>query len=89
MVLACFITAAFATSRSMMARIAPVSMMSQFFGLYALSGSATAFLGHGMVTLFTALFDSQSVGLGSAVILLGAGLVLMRWVREERAAEIL
>lgn len=88
MVLGCFITAAFATSRSMMARIAPVSMMSQFFGLYALSGSATAFLGHGMVTLFTALFDSQSIGLGSAVILLAIGLALMHWVREERAQDI-
>ena len=88
MILACFITAAFATSRSMMARIAPVSMMSQFFGLYALSGSATAFLGHGMVTMFTALFDSQSVGLGSAVLLLGLGLLLMHGVREERAGDI-
>jgi MFS transporter, UMF1 family len=89
MVLACFITAAFATSRSMMARIAPVPMMSQFFGLYALSGSATAFLGHGMVTMFTALFDSQSIGLGSAVVLLGLGLVLMQGVREERAGDVL
>jgi UMF1 family MFS transporter len=88
MVLACFITAAFATSRAMMARIAPISMMSQFFGLYALSGSATAFLGHGMVTLFTALSDSQSVGLGSAILLLSGGLMLMHWVHEERAPEI-
>jgi len=88
MVLACFITAAFATSRSMMARIAPVSMMSQFFGLYALSGSATAFLGHGMVTLFTAVSHSQSIGLGSAVILLGVGIMLMQWVREERAPDL-
>jgi len=88
MVLAGFITAAFATSRSMMARISPVSMMSQFFGLYALSGSATAFLGHGMVTLFTSIFDSQAIGLGSAILLLGTGFVLMHWVREERAAEI-
>jgi len=88
MVLACFITAAFATSRSMMAHIAPVSMMSQFFGLYALSGSATAFLGHGMVTLFTAMFHSQSVGLGSAVILLVLGLALMQWVRAERAPDL-
>jgi MFS transporter, UMF1 family len=63
--------------------------MSQFFGLYALSGSATAFLGHGMVTMFTALFDSQSIGLGSAVLLLGLGLLLMQRVREERAADIL
>lgn len=88
MVMACFITAAFATSRSMMARLAPVSMMSQFFGLYALSGSATAFLGHGMVTLFTAVFDSQSIGLGSAVILLGAGLLLMHRVVERRAPDV-
>ena len=35
MTLAITITAAFCTSRTMMARIAPVSMMSQFFGLYA------------------------------------------------------
>jgi UMF1 family MFS transporter len=63
-------------------------MMSQFFGLYALSGSATAFLGHGMVTLFTALSDSQSVGLGSAILLLSGGLMLMHWVHEERAPEI-
>jgi UMF1 family MFS transporter len=85
MVLAMFIAAAFATSRSMMARISPVPMMSQFFGLYALSGSATAFLGHGMVTFFTSAFESQSIGLGSAVLLLLAGLVLMHWVREERS----
>jgi UMF1 family MFS transporter len=88
MILACFITAAFATSRSMMARISPVSMLSQFFGLYALSGSATAFLGHGMVTLFTAVSHSQSIGLGSAVILLGVGMFLMHWVREERAPDL-
>jgi UMF1 family MFS transporter len=85
MLLAVAIAAAFATSRSMMARIAPISMMSQFFGLYALSGSATAFLGHGMVTFFTSIFESQSIGLGSAVLLLLTGLVLMHWVREERA----
>lgn len=85
MFMAMVITAAFATSRSMMAHIAPVGMMSQFFGLYALSGSATAFLGHGMVTFFTAAFDSQAIGLGSVLILFLVGLVLMHWVREERA----
>jgi MFS transporter, UMF1 family len=34
--------AVFGTSRTMMARIAPVARMSQFFGLYALSGAITA-----------------------------------------------
>jgi len=85
MVMAMFITAAFATSRAMMARIAPIPMMSQFFGLYALSGNATAFLGHGMVTFFTAVSGSQGVGIGSVLILFSVGLVLMHWVREERA----
>jgi UMF1 family MFS transporter len=85
MVLAMFITAAFATSRSMMARIAPIPMMSQFFGLYALSGNATAFLGHGMVTFFTGAFHSQAAGLASLLILFTVGLLLMIGVREERA----
>lgn len=89
MLLAMTITAAFATSRSMMARIAPVSMMSQFFGLYALSGNATAFLGHGMVTVFTAVSGSQAVGLGSLLILFITGFVLMHWVHEERAVIVL
>jgi UMF1 family MFS transporter len=85
MLLAATVTAAFASSRSMMARISPVSMMSQFFGLYALSGTVTAFLGHGTVTFFTAVSQSQSIGFASVMILLAAGLVLMHWVREERA----
>ena len=56
MVLALGVTAAFGTSRALMARIAPLAHMSQFFGLYALSGTATAFMGHGLVALFTRAF---------------------------------
>ena len=88
MTLAITITAAFCTSRTMMARIAPVSMMSQFFGLYALSGTATSFLGHALVAAFTASFASQRAGFASLIILLLAGFVLMHWVRQERAPEI-
>jgi UMF1 family MFS transporter len=68
-----------------MARIAPVAMMSQFFGLYALSGTATAFLGHALVGVFTRAFDSQRAGFASTVILLLAGLLVLHSVREERA----
>ena len=85
--LAITITAAFCTSRTMMARIAPVSMMNQFFGLYALSGTATAFLGHALVAAFTRAFDSQRAGFVSLIILLLAGLAVMFRVREERAAD--
>jgi UMF1 family MFS transporter len=88
MTLAITITAAFCTSRTMMARIAPVSMMSQFFGLYALSGTATAFLGHALVAAFTGAFDSQRAGFASLIILLLAGFALMFKVRQERAPEL-
>ena len=88
MTLAITITAAFCTSRTMMARIAPVSMMSQFFGLYALSGTATAFLGHALVAAFTSAFHSQRAGFASLIILLLAGLALMFKVRQERAPDL-
>ena len=86
--LAITITAAFCTSRSMMARIAPISMMNQFFGLYALSGTATAFLGHALVASFTRALNSQRAGFASLIILLLAGLAVMFRVRQERAAEL-
>lgn len=85
MLLSMTITAAFTNSRTMMTRLAPISMMSQFFGLYALSGTATAFLGHMFVGSFTLLFDSQRIGLASVTILMISGLVLMFWVKEERS----
>ena len=88
MLMSATVTAAFANSRSMMARIAPVSMMSQFFGLYGLSGTSTAFLGHGLVAWFTRSFHSQRAGFASTIILLTTGLILLHWVREERAPEI-
>jgi UMF1 family MFS transporter len=86
--LATTVTAAFANSRAMMARIAPVSMMSQFFGLYAFSGTATAFLAHGLVSLFTAISGSQAVGFASLIILMAAGFAILPFVREERAPDI-
>jgi UMF1 family MFS transporter len=86
--LAITITAAFCTSRTMLARIAPVSMMNQFFGLNALSGTATAFLGHALVAAFTRAFHSQRAGFASLVILLVAGLAVLFRVRQERSPEI-
>lgn len=86
-ILVIFIGAAFANSRAMMARISPISMMSQFFGLYAVSGWATAFVGHGLVALTTSVFQSQRAGFASPLLLLAAGLVLMHWVKEERAED--
>jgi UMF1 family MFS transporter len=88
LILVVFIGAIFANSRAMMARIAPVSMMTQFFGLYAVSGWATAFVGHGLVALFTTTFQSQRAGFASPIILLSLGWIIVHWVREERAPDL-
>ena len=82
---AMFITVAFASARTMMARLAPPSMMTQFFGLYALSGTATAFLAPFLVGVFTRAFESQRAGYASLIILLFVGFIMMLGVKEEQA----
>lgn len=83
--IAIFITAAYANSRTMLARLAPPEKMSEFFGLYALSGTATAFLGPMLVGIATSLFASQRIGFASVLLLLVGGMGIMMFVREERA----
>jgi len=87
-ILVIFIGAIFSNSRAMMARISPVSSMTQFFGLYAVSGWATAFVGHGLVAFFTTTFDSQRAGFASPILLLSLGWLIVFRVREERAPDL-
>lgn len=75
------ITAAYASSRSMMARLAPAGMEGEVFGLYALAGSATAWLAPALVAYFTATTQSLRAGFASIVILLLAGFLLLLWVK--------
>jgi UMF1 family MFS transporter len=82
MALAMMVTVAFVSSRAMMARISPPAMMAQFFGLYAVSGWATAFLGHGLVSLFTRIFEDQRTGFSAVLLLLVPAALLMARVRE-------
>jgi MFS transporter, UMF1 family len=84
-IIAIFITASYANSRTMMARIAPVKKMAEFFGLYALSGTATAFLAPFVVARFTEWSQSNVVGMASILILLGIGWAMMLFVKQERA----
>ncbi len=82
---ALFITSAYANSRTMLARIAPETEMTKFFGLYALSGQVTTFIAPILVATFTDVFVSQRAGMASILILLLSGFVLMFWVKEERS----
>jgi len=82
---AVLITAGYANSRTMLARIAPTEKITEFFGLYQLSGTSTTFLATGFVGWLTAVSHSQRVGLLGETLFLVVGLVLMFFVREERA----
>lgn len=79
--IAIFITAAYASSRSLMAQLAPAGMEGEVFGLYALSGSATAWLAPGLVAYFTTTTQSLRAGFASVTILLVAGFLLLLFVK--------
>lgn len=89
MVIAVAISAAYASSRTLMARLAPSGMEGELFGLYALAGSATAWLGPGLVEYFTESYHSQRVGFAAITILLVAGLTLLTWVKPPGAHQTL
>ena len=77
-----------AASRTMLARLAPATMMGEFYGLYALSGKATAFMAPLAIALLTTAFASQRAGIAVVLVFLVVGLVLLLFVGEERAPAI-
>lgn len=79
-----FVGPAQSASRSLMARIAPEDIRTEMFGLYALSGKATAFLGPLAVGFLTYAFDSQRVGMSAIVIFFIVGGLLLISVRQAK-----
>jgi len=84
--LAFFVTGGLATSRTLMAKLSPPAMLNEFFGLYAVSGNATSFVGPLAIGLVTAAFASQRAGVAVGIAFLIAGLLLMIPVREAGAS---
>jgi UMF1 family MFS transporter len=66
-----------AASRSFMARLAPPALRNEMFGLFALSGRLTAFLGPLGVGWVTHWSGSQRLGMSLILVLLLAGFGLM------------
>lgn len=83
MAIGIFVGPAQAASRSWLARAAPPEMETEMFGLFALSGKVTAFLGPLLVGWITWLAGSQRAGMAVIPALLLVGLVLMAWVPDE------
>ena len=79
-----FIGPAQAASRSLMARLAPPARESEMFGLFALSGKITSFLGPAALAWATVAFDSQRAGMATIIVFFVIGLLILISVRERR-----
>ena len=84
-IFAMFFVTGLSASRTLMARIAPPEMATQFFGLFALSATVTAFLAPLLVATATDIFESQRIGFASLAILMIIGAFMLLKVKEEQA----
>ncbi|MBN9023228.1 MAG: MFS transporter [Rhizobiales bacterium] len=75
-------------SRSLLTRIAPEGRMTQHFGLLALSGRVTGFMGPLAIGLLTTVSGSQRVGISVIAVLFLAGAALLWGVRPTRSAAV-
>jgi UMF1 family MFS transporter len=71
-----------AASRSLMGRLAPPELRGEMFGLFALSGRITAFLGPMLLAWTTAAFASQRAGMATVLVFLVVGFVLLLPVKD-------
>jgi UMF1 family MFS transporter len=84
-VFAMFFVTGLSASRTLMAKISPPEMATQFFGLFALSSTVTAFLAPLLVATMTDFFDSQRIGFASLALLMIIGAIMLLKVKEEQA----
>ncbi len=80
--IAFFVTGGLVTSRAMMAKLSPRAMINEFFGIYSLSGSATAFVGPAAIGIVTTIFHAQRAGVLVGAFFLLIGLLIMFAVKE-------
>ena len=73
-------------SRSLLSRFTPEAYQAEMFGVYALSGKATAFLGPLLLGIFTDMF-SQRAGVAVVLGFLALGLLMMLTVNEKQGVE--
>jgi MFS transporter, UMF1 family len=71
-----------AASRSLLIRMAPKDRITQYFGLFALTGKITSFIGPLLIGIVTAATGSQRAGMAVLVLFFVAGLSLLGRVRD-------
>jgi UMF1 family MFS transporter len=70
-----------AASRTLLARMCPPGKMTEFFGFFAFSGKITAFAAPLAIGTVTAATGSQRLGIGTSLLFLLAGLLLLLKVK--------
>ena len=72
-----------AASRSLLVRMAPRDRVAQYFGLFALTGKVTSFVGPLLIGAITAITASQKAGMAVLVVFFVAGLALLSRVKDD------
>lgn len=72
-----------AASRSLMGRFVPQKHQAEFFGFFAFSGKATAFLGPLLLGIMAEAFGSQRVGVATVLPFFIIGALLLASVNEK------
>lgn len=75
--------AIYAASRSMMVRHTNPERPTEAFGLFALSGKATAFIAPMMIGIFTAITGNVQLGFLPVIFLFLLGLLMLSWVNKD------
>jgi UMF1 family MFS transporter len=74
-----------AASRTLVGRLAPEGMSGEFYGLFALSGRATAWMAPLAIGILTTATQSNRLGVACVLVFLVLGFAAFLGVREERA----
>ena len=77
-----------AASRSLLGRFVPREKETEFFGFFAFSGKATAFMGPLLLGVVTALFQSQRLGMATILLFFAAGGLLLLKVNEAEGVAV-
>lgn len=76
-----------AASRTMMVRHTSAERATGAFGLYALSGKATAFLAPTLIAVVTTATGNQRLGISPLIVMFLLSLALLSWVKPEGEPE--
>ena len=85
--LAVAVVACISSSRYMLVHISPPERIGEFFGLYAIAGTVTVWMGPGIVSLLTWLTQNQRIGMSGIGFMFLIGLIILWNVDADKVPE--